>query len=163
TWSRINQEMDTRFAHLKIVGWYHSHPDFGIFLSDRDLFIQQHFFSGPGQLALVVDPVREAEGVFIWQEGKPVLASVYWVGDRPLSRDLAARPAKEPYAIDTSGQADGTGKSAGTAWWGPLLPLLALLAAFLLGWLISMRVEAGDRDRIRREAIAEAALLLGIR
>src|SRR5262249_53589691 len=36
TWAKINHEMDTRFADLAIVGWYHSHPNFGVFLSDRD-------------------------------------------------------------------------------------------------------------------------------
>src|SRR6516164_4676338 len=82
TWAKINQEMDTKFSHLVIVGWYHSHPGFGIFLSDRDRFIQEHFFSGPGQLAYVVDPLRKTEGVFCWQEGKPVLSPYYWVGDR---------------------------------------------------------------------------------
>src|SRR5262249_5101467 len=82
TWAKINHEMDTKFAQLAIVGWSHTHPDFGVFLSDRDLFIQQHFFSGPGQVAYVMDPVRKIEGVFVWQEGKPTLAPHYWVGDR---------------------------------------------------------------------------------
>ncbi|MCY2968261.1 MAG: Mov34/MPN/PAD-1 family protein [Planctomycetota bacterium] len=47
-WGKINQEMDTKYADSRIVGWYHSHPDFGIFLSDPDVFIHQHFFSGAG-------------------------------------------------------------------------------------------------------------------
>src|SRR4051812_21826887 len=80
TWARINKEMDTQYADQRIVGWYHSHPDFGVFLSDRDRFIQEHFFSGPGQVAYVVDPVRGTEGVFAWQAGKPVLIPHYWVG-----------------------------------------------------------------------------------
>src|SRR5260370_3586797 len=82
TWAKINHEMDTRFADLSIVGWYHSHPDFGVFLSDRDRFIQENFFSGPGQVALVVDPVRKTEGVFVWERGKPALAPHYWISDR---------------------------------------------------------------------------------
>src|SRR5262249_33117789 len=65
TWARINSEMDQRFADRAIVGWYHTHPDFGIFLSDRDRFIQENFFSGAGQVALVVDPIRKTEGVFV--------------------------------------------------------------------------------------------------
>src|SRR5262245_49353400 len=32
SWAMINHEMDTRFATERIIGWYHSHPDFGIFL-----------------------------------------------------------------------------------------------------------------------------------
>ena len=68
TWAKINAEMDTKFTTLSIVGWYHTHPDFGIFLSDRDRFIHEHFFSGPGQVAHVIDPIRQIEGVFVWRE-----------------------------------------------------------------------------------------------
>lgn len=91
SWTQINREMDTRFASLRIVGWYHSHPDFGIFLSDRDVFIQQNFFSGPGQIAFVVDPVRDAEGIFEWHDGKPALSPHYWVGGRITGGEATAR------------------------------------------------------------------------
>jgi proteasome lid subunit RPN8/RPN11 len=50
-----------------IVGWYHSHPGFGIFLSEHDLFIHRHFFSGHAQIAHVVDPLHRTEGVFVWR------------------------------------------------------------------------------------------------
>jgi hypothetical protein len=93
TWSKINSEMDTKFVHLSIVGWYHTHPDFGIFLSDRDRFIQEHFFSGPGQIAHVIDPIRKIEGVFVWRDGKACLTEHFWVGDRIL--------------VATSGGSDG--------------------------------------------------------
>ena len=81
-WTTINREMDTRFVDLKIVGWYHSHPGFGVFLSERDVFIHEHFFSNPGQVALVVDPTQKTEGVFVWRNGKPKPCSHYWVGQR---------------------------------------------------------------------------------
>src|SRR5262249_31788881 len=50
SWALINSEMDSKFQDQRIVGWYHSHPNFGVFLSDRDMFIQQNFFNGPGQI-----------------------------------------------------------------------------------------------------------------
>jgi hypothetical protein len=37
------------------------------------------------------------------------------------------------------------------------------VAVFLLGWLIGGRLQAVDRERVHREAIAESALWLGIR
>ena len=89
TWAKINAEMDTKFSKLSIVGWYHTHPDFGIFLSDRDRFIHEHFFSGPGQVAHVIDPIRKIEGVFIWRDGKPSPCEHFWVGDRILVRSPA--------------------------------------------------------------------------
>ncbi|MFN0195396.1 MAG: hypothetical protein ACKVT0_01520 [Planctomycetaceae bacterium] len=81
SWSHINQEMDTKYAAFRILGWYHTHPDFGIFLSDHDVFIHQNFFSNPGQVAYVVDPVRKLEGVFVWRNGKPEPLNAYWVGN----------------------------------------------------------------------------------
>ncbi|MEM1554437.1 MAG: Mov34/MPN/PAD-1 family protein [Thermoproteota archaeon] len=41
-----------------IVGWYHSHPDYGCFLSSIDIQTQKNFFSNPNHIALVIDPVR---------------------------------------------------------------------------------------------------------
>ena len=39
TWKHIHEEMDAKHQGKKVVGWYHTHPGFGIFLSDRDQFI----------------------------------------------------------------------------------------------------------------------------
>lgn len=44
--------------NLRIIGWWHSHPDFGCFLSSADLLTQKHFFHKSYQVAMVVDPVR---------------------------------------------------------------------------------------------------------
>lgn len=82
TWTKIHERMDKDFADLTIVGWYHTHPNFGIFLSDRDRFIHEHFFAEPGQIAYVVDPVRKEEGIFVWSGGKPRPTPFYWVGTR---------------------------------------------------------------------------------
>ena len=42
--------------NLRIVGWWHSHPGFGCFLSTTDLKTQEYFFPESYQVALVVDP-----------------------------------------------------------------------------------------------------------
>jgi proteasome lid subunit RPN8/RPN11 len=70
SWGHVHKVLEHRYPDEQIVGWYHSHPGFGIFLSDHDLFIHRHFFSGPSQIALVVDPVSRREGVFAWVEGE---------------------------------------------------------------------------------------------
>jgi proteasome lid subunit RPN8/RPN11 len=72
TWEKINNEKDEKFPDDPIVGWYHTHPGFGIFLSGMDLFIQDHFFNLPQQIALVYDPLGGDEGVFVWRGGKSV-------------------------------------------------------------------------------------------
>lgn len=63
-WEEILQEGAERFPDYRIVGWYHTHPAFGIFLSDYDSFIQENFFSGKAQLALVIDPIAGSLGWF---------------------------------------------------------------------------------------------------
>lgn len=70
TWAHIYKEKDREHPDKSIVGWYHSHPGFGVFLSDHDLFIHENFFSAPHQLAWVFDPHSDEEGCFGWQDGK---------------------------------------------------------------------------------------------
>ena len=66
TWEHIYAVKDKRYPDERIVGWYHSHPGFGIFLSDHDTFIHRNFFSSPGQVAWVFDPQSDEEGCFGW-------------------------------------------------------------------------------------------------
>lgn len=66
-WDEAYQAMATDHPDKQLVGWYHSHPGFGVFMSDWDGFIQENFFSGPGQLALVVDPLKGRSGWFTWK------------------------------------------------------------------------------------------------
>ncbi len=41
--------MEEKHSSLSIVGWYHSHPGFGVEFSDMDMFIQKNFFSSAGR------------------------------------------------------------------------------------------------------------------
>jgi len=66
TWEHIYKIKDRDFPDARIVGWYHSHPGFGIFLSDHDTFIHKNFFSAPEQFAWVYDPYSDEEGCFGW-------------------------------------------------------------------------------------------------
>src|SRR5262245_5197796 len=70
TWEHIYKIKDQQYPDDKIVGWYHSHPGFGVFLSEHDLFIQENFFSSPQQVAWVYDPHTDEEGCFGWVGGK---------------------------------------------------------------------------------------------
>jgi proteasome lid subunit RPN8/RPN11 len=69
SWEEITRERDRLHPGLDIVGWYHTHPDFGVFLSSHDVFIHKHFFAQPLQVAYVVDPIRQTRGFFQWREG----------------------------------------------------------------------------------------------
>jgi proteasome lid subunit RPN8/RPN11 len=38
-WEAIYRVKDELYPEDRIVGWYHSHPGFGVFLSEHDMFI----------------------------------------------------------------------------------------------------------------------------
>lgn len=66
-WRKIDRDPDYRDDNQwSVVGWYHTHPSFGIFLSNMDLDIHRGHFAQPGHLALVIDPVRNEWGIYGW-------------------------------------------------------------------------------------------------
>lgn len=66
TWDYIHKELSEKYPNKIIVGWYHTHPGFGIFLSNMDIFIHENFFNIRWQPAYVFDPQAEMEGFFFW-------------------------------------------------------------------------------------------------
>lgn len=71
TWMEIDKEMEEKHSDKKILGWFHSHPGYGVFLSGMDMFIENNFFNLPYQVAYVVDPCNNTEGFFGWEcQGK---------------------------------------------------------------------------------------------
>ena len=64
TWDYIHEELAAKHPDRIIVGWYHTHPGFGIFLSNMDAFIHENFFSFPWEPAYVFDPQAETDGFF---------------------------------------------------------------------------------------------------
>lgn len=68
-WDHISSVMERDWPGARIVGWYHSHPSFGIFLSEFDRFICDNFFSEPWQVAYVHDPIAGDDGFFARRDG----------------------------------------------------------------------------------------------
>lgn len=64
----IHDQIDANYKGQKIVGWYHTHPSMGVFLSHYDTWLHGNFFPEPWQVALVVEPVSAAGGFFIRQK-----------------------------------------------------------------------------------------------
>jgi proteasome lid subunit RPN8/RPN11 len=60
--------IEQRFSGRQILGWYHTHPHMGIFLSQQDTWLHNHFFTEPWQVALVVEPYSCLGGFFIRQK-----------------------------------------------------------------------------------------------
>ena len=96
TWEYIYQIKDKKFPNERIVGWYHSHPGFGVFLSEHDTFIHKNFFSSPGQVAWVFDPHSDEEGCFGWVGGKIERLTQISVTDRRGGERAEATSRPEP-------------------------------------------------------------------
>lgn len=96
TWNHIHAEMDRLYADKEIVGWYHTHGGFGIFLSEMDTFIHENFFSAPHHLAYVYDPLAGTEGFFRKVDDKLKPVRRYWLGGR--ERNVVMRTAAETAA-----------------------------------------------------------------
>ena len=111
SWAEITRERDRLHPELDIVGWYHTHPDFGIFLSSHDLFIHRNFFAQPLQLAYVVDPVRQTRGFFRWRDGGLDQVGGYYLSADRSERVALARLANDLESIPDAG--DGGGLGAG--------------------------------------------------
>ena len=70
SWNAIYEQLEKEPEGTSLIGWFHSHPNFGVFLSDHDKFIQANFFKQDGQITVVVDPIRGRRGWFFSSAGK---------------------------------------------------------------------------------------------
>lgn len=81
TWNYIHSEHERLYSGKKIIGWQHTHPNYGIFLSNYDLFIHENFFNLPFQIAYVIDPIQNLRGFFQWKNGKIEKLKGYYIYD----------------------------------------------------------------------------------
>ncbi len=107
TWTQIHATLDRTYPKLSIVGWYHTHPGFGVEFSAMDLFIQENFFSGPTQIAFVTDPLG-GETAICWNTPRGIehLAKFWVDGREHAARVPAAERKGDPAASRTGGDVD---------------------------------------------------------
>ena len=65
----MHSELETRYPGKTLLGWFHTHPRMGVFLSSYDTWLHMHFFPEPWQVALVIEPHGASGGFFIRQPG----------------------------------------------------------------------------------------------
>jgi proteasome lid subunit RPN8/RPN11 len=63
----IHSKISDEYPQDVIVGWYHTHPHMGVFLSHYDTWLHNHFFPEPWQVALVIEPHTHVGGFFVRQ------------------------------------------------------------------------------------------------
>ena len=102
TWDFVHKEIDRRYKGKKIVGWIHTHPDFGIFLSDYDKFIHQNFFNEDYHVAYVVDPIQKIEGFYFWINGKIEKCRGFYIYDKTGTKITVGTDNEKPLAQNES-------------------------------------------------------------
>lgn len=84
TWEHVWGVQERDFPDKTIVGWYHTHPGFGIFLSHMDMFICNHTFNAPHHVAYVYDPHSKDDGWFVWKNSVPTRHIPLIIEDEPM-------------------------------------------------------------------------------
>lgn len=173
TWAEFTRQRAARPADLQIVGWYHTHPNMGIFLSEMDHFICEHFFGRSGDVALVVDPCQGQRGFFHWAGEVPDRTTrtggFYVFASRHREPELTSFAAYlEGKIMGASGPRSGGIPVAGmpypvspvpyvdprNAWLGPVM-LGMMFIQFLLLALLTWKTLTPEPIRQKDEAQAE--------
>lgn len=143
-WSAIHGTLDRDHPGEEILGWYHSHPGFGIFLSEHDLFIHRNFFARPEQIAIVVDPHAGSEGLFVWRDGEVVKAG----------EEATLRPGERPEEVEralTGSEPTGPSRGALAFYW-----LLGMLAGVIV-WAVLLSNGGSSAPRASHAPPSKAA------
>ena len=159
SWLYINQVKDKMFPDLKIVGWFHTHPGFGIFLSEFDRFIHKNFFDLPWQVAFVIDPVAHKEGFFCWEgnEIKPCTFTVERIGYNNggyllpgYSQEIGSDNESSP--VDIHRESEDATTKAGAKLWQVVIGLVLIIGLTLGSYSVgikqgkTMRIEPSRPD-----------------
>jgi proteasome lid subunit RPN8/RPN11 len=109
TWNLIHRTLERDFPDQRIVGWYHTHPGFGVEFSEMDLFIQRNFFPGATHLALVTDPLSGDVAICINTAAGIQYLESFWIDGREQKCRVPAKPSEKSGETAASGAADVSG------------------------------------------------------
>lgn len=136
TWETAFAEMSEISGDAQLIGWFHSHPNFGVFLSDYDKFIQNEFFNKDGMITIVVDPINGKRGWFISidKEVRPYAEEENTELEK-LGLDKAASNGEnsKEFGVEMKSRSSGSGVSIGrTIAIAGVFSLFSLLANFAI-------------------------------
>ena len=146
TWDYVHAEHEKRYPDKKIIGWQHTHPNYGIFLSNYDMFIQENFFNLPFQVAYVIDPIQNLRGFFQWKNGRIEKLKGYYIYDdvgKPIKIEQTKVKKEEPAPAKTS-------KAASV-----LIALLCVATLFLSFFAISLNDKYEKQLEKQEEILAD--------
>ena len=140
TWEFVHKEIEKKHKGKKIVGWIHTHPDFGIFLSEYDKFIHQNFFSEAHQVAYVVDPIQNIEGFYFWINGNIEKCKGFYIYDKTGTQ----------ITVDT-GKDESTEEKAATPLFSIKNILIAILSVAVVFLIFSNISSSKQLEKLEKE------------
>lgn len=152
TWEYIHKEADKKYPDLKILGWIHTHPNFGIFLSEYDKFVQQNFFNEENQIAYVVDPIQHIEGFYFWINGKIERCKGFFVFDKTGVKITVSDEKEE--AEDITVQPISIYWKAGTGILATITVILILVCVSMSGRINTLESQQKTLTNSANQALA---------
>lgn len=157
TWEHIHSQIAKRSEDLQIVGWYHSHPGLGVFMSKDDGFIHSSYFPDPWHVAIVHDPVYSNWGCFKWSDGELERAGGFYVyaekaQGKPVreyvKNQLALRQAPPRSASHSADRLIRPSFVKAPSVWSALIVML--LVQLAVGWyVLSHKGQGGEIDNYK--------------
>jgi proteasome lid subunit RPN8/RPN11 len=149
TWAQLHRDRSIQHPELAIVGWFHTHPNLGVFFSADDVIVHSAAFVLPWHVALVVDPALGEACFFAWDSGRPnrkgmvPLAGFYERLDSQPESVVPWRVAHRPGWTEAAQVIRQAGRlfvppsewlslPPISPWWGVLLGGLSLLISLFL-------------------------------
>lgn len=75
----MQKKINRYFPDCELMGWMHTQPGYGIFLTTQDIRIHQDYFRESYQSFMIIDPIENAEAFFIWDEEEIKSAEGYYM------------------------------------------------------------------------------------
>lgn len=162
SWTQLHRDRTARYPGLEVVGWFHTHPDLGVFYSGDDVVVHSAAFTLPWQVGLVVDPVRKEGSFFGWVGGELSTISGFYERHED-GEESAVSWAIVPSSVwsnESRPELEGNSVFAPSNGWPGIpsfvAPLSALVAAaglllgffLLVGWVIPL-----NRQQDRLESV----------
>ena len=165
SWSKLHRDRAAHYSNLDIIGWFHTHPDLGVFYSSDDVVVHSAAFTLPWHVGLVVDPIRDEAAFFGWVGGAlSPLSGFYELPERQPETQTPWRVVRssvwdQPYKVRTPSDADSRvvlARSGRPRFSGRELGLAASAAALMLSFFL---IVGGVLPLQRRVNLLETTVL----
>jgi proteasome lid subunit RPN8/RPN11 len=142
---KAERHQHSHFPGTEVVGWYHTHPGHGVFLSGVDVATHVEYFRLFHRVAVVLDPLHRTFGAFVQEGGHAYSLGSVFIAEDPApdvphpqlaAEMMPADPGPAPAPGPPAAAGAPAGHPARNLFMLSLGLLLALGAtAVWLGWL----------------------------